>query len=60
MVLKILYATEDEKVEVDDQGNLQITNANGEVIEDEAPAENGEQLVDNNHDEELVDNEDMQ
>ena len=40
MVLKILYATEDEKVEVDDAGNLNITNANGEPIGDEEqPAE---------------------
>lgn len=34
MVMKILYATEDEKVEIDDQGNLLITNANGELVED--------------------------
>lgn len=59
MVLKILYATEDEKVEVDDQGNLQITNANGEVIEDTQAAENGEHQEEEHHDEELVDN-DMQ
>ena len=38
-VLKILYATEDEKVEVDEEGNLNITNtAEGtEAVEDAAP-----------------------
>ena len=55
MVLKILYATEDEKVEVDDQGNLQITNANGEVIgEEEAQPQHEE------GDPDLPDNDDMQ
>ena len=49
MVLKILYATEDEKVEVDENGNLNITNsAGGEegVAEEdpnmEQPVEEGE------------------
>ena len=48
MVLKILYATEDEKVEVDDKGNLNITNSAGEeaVAEEdpnmEQPVEEGE------------------
>lgn len=49
MVLKILYATEDEKVEVDDAGNLNITNANGEPIgEEEAPQDEAaeDQLLD--------------
>lgn len=38
MVMKILYATEDEKVEVDEEGNLTITDANGNVVGD-APEE---------------------
>ena len=61
MVLKILYATEDEKVEVDDQGNLQITNANGEVIEQDGAGNDGDQLLDDDgHDPELVDDDGMQ
>ena len=38
MVLKILYATEDEKVEVDDSGNLNIVNT-AEGVAEEDPAE---------------------
>lgn len=39
MVLKILYATEDEKVEVDANGNLNITNTAAGEVEDAAPDE---------------------
>lgn len=39
MVLKILYATEDEKVEVDENGNLNITNSAGEGVAQEDPAQ---------------------
>jgi RP/EB family microtubule-associated protein len=47
MVLKILYATEDEKVEVDENGNLNITNTADGAIEDAAPDEyNEEQPMD--------------
>ncbi len=38
MVMKILYATEDEKVEIDENGNLTITNADGEPVGDAAAA----------------------
>lgn len=47
MVMKILYATEDEKVEIDENGSLSITNANGEPIEEGAQDED---LVDNEGD----------
>jgi RP/EB family microtubule-associated protein len=46
MVLKILYATEDEKVEVDENGNLNITNVNAaEGGDEEIPAEDPNQEV---------------
>lgn len=52
MVLKILYATEDEKVEVDENGNLNITNSAEGGVAQEDPAqeeylEEGEELGDN-------------
>ena len=37
MVMKILYATEDEKVEVSEGGELTITGADGQPLQD-APA----------------------
>lgn len=48
MVMKILYATEDEKVEIDENGALTINNPNGDPIEDVAPED--EDLVDNEGD----------
>lgn len=39
LVLKILYATEDEKVEVDENGNLNITNTAEGGVAQEDPAE---------------------
>jgi len=43
MVMKILYATEDEKIEVSETGELTITGADGQVVTDEAPpAESGD------------------
>lgn len=40
LILKILYATEDEKVEVDENGNLNITNTTGEEgVAEEDPAQ---------------------
>lgn len=51
LVLKILYATEDDKVEVDENGNLKITNAAGGVAQEdpgqEEYVEEGEDLGDN-------------
>ena len=38
-MLKILYAAEDEKVEVSANGELTITAPNGEQVQGEIPAE---------------------
>ncbi len=43
MTMKILYATEDEKVEIDESGQLHITSATGEPVgEEEAPGDDME------------------
>jgi RP/EB family microtubule-associated protein len=42
MTMKILYATEDEKVEVTEDGQLNITGADGQPVED-APAGEGDE-----------------
>ena len=41
LVLKILYASEEEKVEIDEKGNLKIVPLN----EDESLAKNDEELL---------------
>ena len=54
--MKILYATEDEKVEIDDKGNLSITNQNGEPIDDAPLAVEGEEVLEG-QDEDLLEGE---
>ena len=54
--MKILYATEDEKVEIDDKGNLSITNQNGEPIDD-APLDVEGEEVPEGQDEDLLEGE---
>ena len=43
MVMKILYATEDEQVEIDEEGNLNIhSNSGADGASNEAPGAGGE------------------
>ena len=41
-VMKILYATEDEKVEISEAGELKITGADGQPITSEEAPESGD------------------
>ncbi len=41
-MLKILYASEEEKVEIDDEGNLKITPINAEEAGNDIEPEEGE------------------
>ena len=61
-ILKILYAAEDERVEVSASGELTITAPNGEQVQgevptagDDIPADNGEDIGGDDGDEQLAD-----
>ena len=61
-ILKILYAAEDERVEVSASGELTITAPNGEQVQGEVPVagdditpDNGEDIGGDDGDEQLAD-----